>query len=149
MRIRHVLLATALATAAGCSGHDATAPQFPNFDGTYTLAGTVNGQPTEDIAGTLAITNQSGTNAAVALTASLRDSGTPIFSIITTTPQQALLGRDGSFSVTFNGTGTLAGQSITLVTKLSGALSGNQILGTWSLTTSYPTSDAGTFAAQR
>jgi len=124
MRVRAALSILFLSLVAACGGDDATGPSGPDFTGTYTLLGSVNGFPTADIAGSVSITSQQGTAASVVQTLNLRESGQTFVTIFTVTPANATIASNGAISWTF----AFEGDPITM----TGTLSGNRIVGTWS-----------------
>jgi hypothetical protein len=142
------LLPILLVLLFGACDSGSTGPAIPNFEGTYTYAGTVNGEPASSLAGTLSITNQSGLTATIVSNIAYRNSGVVLLTFSTVTPSQAILEADGSISFDFSGTTVVNGQNVAWTLQHDGTLSGQSIAGTWSLTSSLGT-DAGNFSAQR
>jgi hypothetical protein len=137
---------------------------LPDFQGIYTLSGTLSGRDGPAVEGTLEITGQNGGTASAALTVKLVDHGNGFFALNTTSdamvanaaPGQARLAKHGersSFSLVFHGREEIAGldpADCSIYTlSLDGALSGDTLSGTWTLTTDMPSSDKGTFTATR
>lgn len=137
---------------------------LPDFEGIYTLSGTLSGRDGPAVEGTLEITGQNGGTAAAALTVKLVDHGNAFFALNTTSdamvanaaPGQAQLAKHGeksSFSLVFNGreeiTGIDPADCSIYTLSLNGTLSGDTISGTWTLNTNMPSSDKGTFTATR
>jgi hypothetical protein len=146
--MKQLLVGLALLLAA--CGDSSTAPEIPNYQGTYTLNGTVNGQPTEDLTGTLALTNQAGSDVAYTITFSLRVNQQPAFVLVTTAPGTATVGGNGGIVMTMSGPVSLAGNTVQANLRMDGTLNSSGFMsGSWTLTTTYPTSDAGSFTAQR
>jgi len=146
---------------AGCSSSTVDPAVMPDFEGTYSLSGTYTGRPGNSVHGDLVLTNQSGDAATGEISVTLTDNGNVFFALnaadpnvaATSGPVQAELETDGSFTVRFEGSEVISGldpSSCCMYTfTLRGTLSGNRISGTWSLLRDMPSSDSGTFDADR
>jgi hypothetical protein len=133
----------------GCSD-SATEPLVPNYQGIYNFNGTVNGAPAQDITGTVALTNQRGMEIAYTLNFPMRSNQQPIIAMVTQAPGTAIIGAGGLLTMTFSGPVQLGGRTVQSNLRLDGTLTDRgSMTGTWNLTTTFPTTDAGNFSAQR
>lgn len=150
-RLSFVLLVVLAAGLLTSCGDDSTGPaQIPDFEGLYAYTGSVNGAPELSLAGTLSITNQSGSSASIVQNITLRASGVPVIVLTTLSPSTATLTSGGAISWEFMGSGDFGdGLTRTWTHQQAGNLSGNLIQGNWTLTVSGLGTDAGAFSAQR
>jgi hypothetical protein len=138
-----------LLVLAGC-GDSPTGPQYPDFEGTYTYAGTINGQPNLSAAGTLSLQNQEGSTVTFSQTITIRVDGVPFFTFLTQVPGQATVDEDGRITWDQEGVATGAdGFNYGYQIEHDGELSGNRITGTWTIQFSDGSVDAGSFTASR
>ena len=149
--MRKLILLLVLPLLFACGGDDGTGPaEIPNFEGLYAYTGSVNGAPELSLAGTLSITNQSGSTASIVQNITLRASGIPVVVLTTVSPSTASLTSGGAISWEFMGSGDFGdGVTRTWTHQQAGNLSGNLIQGNWTLTVSGLGTDAGAFSAQR
>lgn len=139
-----------------------TDTELPDFEGVYTISGTLSGRDGPAVEGTLEITGQTGGTAYAALAVKLMDHGNTFFALnmtsdavaATALPAKAHLAEHGegpSFSLVFSGKEEIPGidpaDCFAYTLSLDGTLSGDTISGTWALTTNMPSSDSGTFTA--
>jgi hypothetical protein len=120
-----------------------------DFEGVYSLAGTVDGEYGDAIVGTLTITRQRGGRADVTIDWSYLDRGVEIIHIETDTPADADLDSDGDIDFEFVGDLYIDGEWWPFRLRHDGRLRGNTMNGFWQLTTDLPTTDAGSFTARR
>jgi hypothetical protein len=141
-----LVLAAALPLAAcgdiyGVGGRD--------FEGFYSYAGTVDDTFGDAVAGTVTVTRQRGNRADVSIDWSYLDGGIETVRITTDSPAEAIIRSDGWIEFEF--TGDLFLQHSTVFFRLTheGQLRRNRITGDWRLVTELPTTDRGSFIAER
>jgi hypothetical protein len=153
----------ALAVLAAACGSDSPTQQTEplDFEGTYSLLGTYTGRPGNSVEGSLVVSAQTATSATAAITVKITDNGITSFVLNFTDPDleasadpgSAVIGDDGSFSITYSGPEVISGldpaDCCNFTFTLQGTLSGDRISGTWTLTRDMPSLDSGTFQATR
>jgi len=120
-----------------------------DFEGFYSFAGTVDLEPRDVVTGTFTITRQRGDRAEVTLDWSYLDDGVEIIYITTNQPAIAELQADGDIYFEFEGELDFDGDVVSFRLTHDGRLRGGRITGYWDLQTGLPSTDAGTFTAQR
>ncbi|MGH7502527.1 MAG: hypothetical protein ACREL7_12310 [Longimicrobiales bacterium] len=120
-----------------------------DFEGVYSLAGTVDGELGDAIVGTITVTRQRGGRADVTVDWSYLDRGVEIIHITTDTPAEADLDSDGDIDFEFFGDLLIDGEYWGFQLTHEGRLRGGTMHGFWRLTTDLPTDDSGSFTADR
>ena len=135
------LTLTACDDVIGIGGRD--------FEGFFSFAGTVDGEPHDTVLGTFTVTRQRGDRAEVTIEWSYIDDGEEIIYITTNQPAIADLDADGDIYFEFEGDLDFGDEIVSFRLTHDGRMRGGRITGYWDLQTGLPTTDAGTFTAQR
>jgi hypothetical protein len=161
--IRIAAVLALVLSAVGCGSESPAEPDatMPDFEGTYSLLGTYTGRTGNRVEGTLVVSSQLDAGATAAISVKLDDNGIVFFALnaadpnveATAGPGTAVLGTDGSFSISYSGPEVISGldpaDCCNFTFSMQGKLSGNKISGTWTLTRDMPSLDSGTFQATR
>jgi hypothetical protein len=147
MKARFIALATLLIGVAGCD--DVIGIGNHDFEGFYSFAGTVDDEIGDAVIGTFSITRQRGGRADVSIDWSYLDNGQEIIVITTDSPATADLDSDGDIFFEFEGELFIDGDWYAFRLTHDGRLRRGVMTGGWELSTGLPTTDSGTFTAQR
>lgn len=148
MKVARALPALLALSVAGCHG-DVLGIGERDFEGFYSLAGTVDLAAGDAVVGTFTITRQWGYRAEVAIDWSYLNRGEEIIRITTDEPAIAELHRNGDIYFAFEGDLWIDGGWVEFSLVHDGELHGNTVTGWWELWTGLPSEDAGTFTASR
>lgn len=147
MKARYIALAAIVLVVAGCD--DVIGIGNRDFEGFYSFAGTVDHEIGDAIVGTFSITRQRRHRAEVVIDWSYLDNGQEIIYISTDQPAIADLDSDGDIFFEFEGEIFLDGEWWPFRLTHDGNLRRGTMTGWWELSTGLPTTDSGTFTAQR
>jgi hypothetical protein len=147
MRARFIAPAMLALTVAGCG--DVIGIGRHDFEGFYSFAGTVDHEARDVVLGTFSITRQRGSRADVVIDWSYLDDGQEIIVITTDAPATADLDSDGDIYFEFEGDLFIDGDWYPFRLTHDGNLHRGTMTGWWELSTGLPTTDTGTFTAQR
>jgi len=143
-----LIVPAALALAvAGCD--DVIGIGSHDFEGFYSFAGTVDHEAHDAVIGTFTITRQRGRRADVTIEWSYLDDAQETIVITTDEPAVADLDSDGHMHFEFEGDLLFDDGSYPFRLIHDGRMRHGRVTGDWSLSTGLPTTDSGTFTAQR
>jgi hypothetical protein len=120
-----------------------------DFEGFYSYAGTVEEAFGDAVLGTLTVTRQRGNTALVTIDWSYIDDGVESVRITTDRAAEGTITSGGWIEFEFTGDLSTSSGVVPFELLHAGRLRGNTISGTWDLFTDLPTTDRGSFIAER